>query len=351
MLSSENLISGMLTSVTQQVPKSRFELDSCYDSSGDEKNSTTARHGAWIDNPGFFDYRLFNVSPREAAQLDPGHRLLLMVAYEALQGAGYSPNSSLANGSSRINSYFGQAADEWREILNQKGADIYYVPGFSRAFGVGRLNFHFNWSGGAVSLDTACSTSSTAVSLARSALIARECDMALAGGYSVINSPTVFSGLSRSGMLSTTGGCRTFHDDADGYARAEGAGVVVLKRLEDAMSDNDNILAVIRGSARMHSPTADSMTHPSAASQQMAYNEVLRQSALSADEIAYVEMHGTGTQAGDFEEMNSVINTFATRRKRDNPLTVGAVKAAVGHGEGVSTLQHQTPLQSTSTLT
>lgn len=328
----------MLTTVTQQVPKSRFDLDSCYDSSGEEKNSTTAKHGAWIDNPGFFDHRLFNVSPREAAQLDPGHRQLLMVAYEALQSAGYSPNSSLANGSSRIASYFGQAADEWREILNQKGADIYYVPGFSRAFGVGRLNFHFNWSGGAVSLDTACSTSSTAVNLARSALIARECDMALAGGYSVINSPTVYSGLSRSGMLSTTDGCRTFHADADGYARAEGAGVVVLKRLEDAISDNDNVAAVIRGSARMHSPTADSMTHPSAASQQMAYNEVLRQSALSGDEIAYVEMHGTGTQAGDFEEMSSVVNTFATGRKRDNPLTVGAVKAAVGHGEGVSTL-------------
>ncbi|KAK7700140.1 putative PKS/NRPS-like protein biosynthetic cluster [Diaporthe eres] len=319
----------------KEVPKSRFDLDSCYDSSGEEKNSTTARHGAWIDNPGFFDYRLFNISPREAAQLDPGHRLLLMVAYEALQSAGYS-NSSLANGSTRIASYFGQAADEWREILNRKGADIHYVPGFSRAFGVGRLNFHFNWSGSAVSLDTACSTSSTGVNLARSALTARECDMALAGGYSVINSPTVFSGLSRSGMLSTTGGCRTFHADADGYARAEGAGVVVLKRLEDAISDNDNILAVIRGSARMHSPTADSMTHPSAASQQMAYNEVLRQSALSEDEIAYVEMHGTGTQAGDFEEMSSVVNTFATRRKRDNPLTVGAVKAAVGHGEGAA---------------
>lgn len=344
-----NLTSVILTSVTQQVPKSRFDLDSCYDSSGEEKNSTTARHGAWIDNPGFFDYRLFNISPREAAQLDPGHRLLLMVAYEALQSAGYS-NSSLANGSTRIASYFGQAADEWREILNQKGADIHYVPGFSRAFGVGRLNFHFNWSGSAVSLDTACSTSSTGVNLARSALIARECDMALAGGYSVINSPTVFSGLSRSGMLSTTGGCRTFHADADGYARAEGAGVVVLKRLEDAISDNDNILAVIRGSARMHSPTADSMTHPSAASQQMAYNEVLRQSALSEDEIAYVEMHGTGTQAGDFEEMTSVVNTFATRRKRDNPLTVGAVKAAVGHGEGVSNFECQTPLQSTRRL-
>ncbi|KAK5991366.1 Non-reducing polyketide synthase PKS16 [Cladobotryum mycophilum] len=330
----EDLLAGKCH--IKEVPKSRFDVDDFFDASGEKKNSTTARHGAWLKNPGLFDHRLFNISPREAAQMDPGHRLILMVVYEALQAAGYSPDGSLANGSSRIASYFGQATNEWREVLNQKGADIYYVPGFSRAFGPGRLNYHFNWSGGAFSIDTACSTSATAVNLACSALIARECDMALAGGYSVINSPTIFSGLSRAGMLSATGGCRTYHDDADGYARGEGAGAVVLKRLEDALSDNDNILAVIRGSVRTHSPTATSMTHPSAAAQEATYKEVLRQSGLSAEEIAYVEMHGTGTQAGDVEEMNSVLNVFAKRRQKDNTLTIGAVKAAVGHGEGAA---------------
>lgn len=136
-------------------------------------------------------------------------------------------------------------------------------------------------------------------------------------------------------MLSNTGGCRTYHDDADGYCRAEGAGVVVLKRLEDAQLDNDNILAVIRGSARTYSSAASSMTHPSAESQEHTYNQVLRQSCLNTDEIAYVEMHGTGTQAGDVEEMASV-SSLSRNRRKDNPLTVGAVKAAVGHGEGVS---------------
>jgi acyl transferase domain-containing protein len=268
--------------------------------------------------------------------MDPGHRLLLTTSYEALQSAGYSPDGSLATTGSRIATYFGQAADEWREILNQRGADIYYVPGFSRAFGPARLNYHYKWGGGSFALDTACSTSATAVALACAALSARECDTALAGGVSVLNSPNTFSGLSKAGMLSATDGCRTYHDDADGYARAEGAGVVVLKRLEDAVEDNDNILAVVRGSARTYSSSATSMTHPCAAAQQETYRRVLRQSGLDPAEVAYVEMHGTGTQAGDVEEMTSVVNALARGRSRNNPLTVGAVKAAVGHGEGVS---------------
>jgi acyl transferase domain-containing protein len=268
--------------------------------------------------------------------MDPSHRLIQTITYEALQSAGYSPDGSLATRSTRIATYFGQAVEEWREILNQKGVDIYYVPGSNRSFGPGRLHFHYKWGGGSFALDSACSSSATAVSLACSALLARECDMALAGGVSVVTSPSTFSGLSRAGMLSTTGGCRTYHDNADGYARGEGAGVIVLKRLEDALSDNDNILAMIRGSTRTYSSTSTSITHPSAVSQQVTYSQVLQQSSLDPDEIAYVEMHGTGTQAGDVEEMTSVINGIAKGRLPGNPVTVGAVKAAVGHGEGVS---------------
>lgn len=141
--------------------------------------------------------------------MDPAHRLLLTIGYEALQQAGYTTEGSLSTSSSRIATYFGQAADEWMEILNQKGADIYYVPGFSRAFGPARLHYQHKWSGPSYALDSACSTSATAVSLACSALIARECDTALSGGASVLTSPNTFSGLSRAGMLSNTGGCRT----------------------------------------------------------------------------------------------------------------------------------------------
>lgn len=289
-----------------------------------------------MDHPGHFDNRLFNISPREAAQMDPIQRLLLMTSYEALESAGYSKDATLATESNHIAIYFGQASEDWRDILNNEDIDIYYVPSLSRPFGPSRLSYHHKWGGGTYALDAACATSTTAIHLACLALNARECDTALAGGGSILVSPNTFAGLSRSGMISDNGGCRTYHDDADGYVRGEGIGVVVLKRLEDAYADNDNILGVIKGSARTYTSTSTSITHPNAESQSRIYEEILRQTGTVANEIAYVEMHGTGTQAGDFEEMTSVINIMGRGRSKKNTLTVGAVKANVGHGEGVS---------------
>lgn len=149
--------------------------------------------------------------------------------------------------------------------------------------------------------------------------------------------PTLYAGLSRGGFLSPTGACKTFSDAADGYCRGEGVGVVVLKRLEDALADNDNIQAVISACAKNYSADATSITQPHAATQAKLYSQVLRQACLSPDDITYVEMHGTGTQAGDVCEMQSVTNVFGQGRTEKNPLIVGAVKANVGHGEAVST--------------
>lgn len=330
----EDLLAGK--NHIKKVPKSRFDLDVFYDPTGKKKNSTTAQHGAWLDEPGLFDHRLFNVSPREAAQMDPMVRLALTTSYEALESAGYSPGGTPATQTNRIATYLGQTGEDWHEVLNHEGVDIYYVPSTCRAFGPGRLNYQFKFGGGAFALDSACASSTTAISLACSALIARECDTALAGGGSVLVSPNSFSGLSKAGMLSTTGGCRTYHDDADGYARGEAVAMVVLKRLEDAEADNDNILGVIRGSTRTYSDTATSITHPCGIAQQRVYREVLRQSGLEPADIAYVEMHGTGTQAGDLTEMESVIHVLGQKRSRNNELLVGAVKASVGHGEAAA---------------
>ncbi|KAL2147441.1 hypothetical protein VTI28DRAFT_9340 [Corynascus sepedonium] len=327
----ENLLDGKCH--IKEIPPSRFDITAYYDPTGTKPNSTTARHGAFLTSPGLFDHRLFNLSPREAAQTDPGHRLLLTTTYEALQSAGYHPT---AENRARVATYFGQAADEWREVLNQRGADIYYVPGFSRAFAPSRVHHHFGFGGGSYALDSACATSAAAVAMAAHALVTRECDMALAGGVSVLLSPTTYSGLSRAGMLSTTGGCRTFHDNADGYARGEAAGVVVMKRLEDALEGNDRVLAVVRGAVRAYGVGAPSMTRPFAAAQEAAYGQALRQAGIEPEELAFVEMHGTGTQAGDVEEMKSVIGGLVGKRGRDSTLTVGAVKAAVGHGEGAA---------------
>ena len=320
----------------EQVPKSRWDVNDFYDPTGKKKNSTTARHGSWLDRPGLFDNKLFNISPREAIQMDPIQRLLLTTSYEALEVAGYSPDATPATCSNRIATYLGQAAEDWHEILNNEGVDIYYVPSISRAFGPSRLNYYYKWGGGSYAVDSACATSTTAISLACSALKARECDTALAGGGSVLVSPNSFSALSKSGMISTTGGCRTYHDDADGYARGEAVAVVVLKRLEDAISDNDNVFGVIRGSARTYSSTATSITHPDGEAQKRVCDAVLKQTCVDPLDISYVEMHGTGTQAGDAIEMDSVLQAVGRARTEQNPLTIGAVKANVGHGEGVS---------------
>ena len=268
--------------------------------------------------------------------MDPVQRLLLTTSYEALEIAGYSPAATPATCSNRIATYFGQISEDWREVLNNEGVDIYYVPGMTRSFGPSRLNYNYKWGGGSFCVDSACATSTTAISLACSALKARECDTALAGGGSVLVSPNSFSGLSKSGMISSTGGCRTYHDDADGYARGEAVGVVVLKRLEDAVRDNDNILGVIRGAARTYCSAATSITHPDGEAQKRVFEAVLQQTCVNTQDISYVEMHGTGTQAGDAIEMTSVLQGVGHGRTKENPLVVGAVKANVGHGEAVS---------------
>lgn len=209
----------------KKVPAYRFDVDKWTDPTLKTKNSTSAIHGAWLENAHLFDNRLFNMSPREARQTDPIHRMLLTSSYEALQMAGYTPKGTPSTEGSRISTFFGQLSEDWHDIIHQKGADIYYAPGIARAFGPSRLNFHYKWGGGSYAVDSACASSMTALVLACRSLKSGESDMALAGGGSLMLTPVPFSGLSRSGMISSTGGCRAFHDDADGYARGEVSGV------------------------------------------------------------------------------------------------------------------------------
>lgn len=230
--------------------------------------------------------------------MDPVDRLLLTTSYEAVEMAGYSPNATLAMCSNRIATYLGQAAEDWHGILNNEGVDIYYVPNVSRALRPSRSNYHCKWGGGSYAIDSTCATSTTAVSLACAALKARECDTALAGGGSVLVSPNSFCALRKSGMISRTGGCRTYHDDSNGYARGEAVAFVGLKSLEDATSDNVNVLGVIRGSARIYSSSAASFTRPDGEAQKRVCDAVLRQKCVDSLDVPYVEMHGTGTQAG-----------------------------------------------------
>ncbi|KAK4198880.1 putative polyketide synthase [Triangularia verruculosa] len=320
----------------EKIRPDRFDVDTHLDSSGKSKNTSLTPYGVFIDRPGYFDTRLFNMSPREAAQTDPQQRLLLMTTYEALEMAGYTPNGTPSTNTKRIGSFMGQTGDDYREVNASQNVDTYFITGNIRAFGPGRLNYHFGWEGPSYSIDTACSSSAASIQLACSALLNREIDMAVGGGANFLSSSDLFAGLSRGSFLSKTGGCKTFDHDADGYVRADAVGVVVLKRLDDALSDRDNILAVIRGTATNHSAEASSITHPHAKTQERLFNSVLNQAGIDPLEIDYAELHGTGTQAGDATESRSVTNVLARNRPADNPLFIGTVKPNLGHGEAAS---------------
>ena len=324
------------TTTHQEIPTSRFSMDDFYDPSRKKHNALVSRHGCFIKKPGDFDHRLFNISPREALQMDPVQRMLLMTTYEALEMAGYADSSEQTP--PRIATYFGQTVDDWKTIQEQEGIDTHFLPAVNRGFAPGRLCHYFKWAGGFYSIDTGCSSSATGICIARDALAKGDCDAAVVGGGTLLTSPEWFSGLGQGGFLSPTGACKTYSDKADGYCRGEGVAVVVLKRLADAVRAKDDVLAVIAGAARNTNAGEGSITHPGAKAQETLYRRVLRQAAVRPHEVGVIEMHGTGTQAGDRVETTAVRNVFAspTVPKRPQPLIVGAIKANIGHSEAAA---------------
>ncbi|KIH90519.1 hypothetical protein SPBR_00009 [Sporothrix brasiliensis 5110] len=320
----------------EPIRPDRFDVNTHCDPTGQRRNTTLTPYGVFIDRPGFFDTRLFSMSPREAAQTDPGQRLLLLTTYEALEMAGYAPGRTPSTAARRIGSFVGQTGDDYREVNAGQDVDTYFITGGIRAFGPGRLNYHFGWEGPSYSVDTACSSSAASIQLACTALLARDCDTAVAGGVNLLTTSDFFAGLSRGSFLSKTGGCKTFDADADGYVRADGVAVVVLKRLADAVADNDNVLGVIRSAVTNHSAEAISITHPHAATQERLFQATLDRAGLQPNHIDYAELHGTGTQAGDATESKSVTSVLARNRGPAEPLYVGTVKPNLGHGEAAS---------------
>ena len=267
------------------------------------------------------------------------HRLALVTAYEALEMAGYAPNRTPSTNLKRVGTCYGQASDDWRELNGGQNIGTYGVPGGERAFANGRINYFFKFAGPSFNIDTACSSSSAAIHAACSALWAGEADTVIAGGLSVITNPDNYSMLCKGHFLSKTGQCKVWDKDADGYCRADGVGSVVIKRLEDAEADNDNILATILGSATNHSAEAISITHPHAGAQKDNYNQVMQSAGVNPLDVSYIELHGTGTQAGDAVESEAVADVFAPltpRRRVDQRLHLGAVKSNIGHGEAAA---------------
>ncbi|ERF69996.1 hypothetical protein EPUS_03548 [Endocarpon pusillum Z07020] len=325
--------------VHRPVPADRYPVDSHTDPTGKTRNTSHTPYGNFIENPGLFDARFFNMSPREAAQTDPMQRLMLVTAYEAMEMGGMVIGRTPSTKRDRIGTFYGQTSDDWREINAAQDVDTYFISGGVRAFGPGRLNYFFKFSGPSFSVDTACSSSFAALNVACNSLRAGECDTAFSGGANVLTNPDIFAGLSRGHFLSKTGSCKTFDNSADGYCRGDGVATIILKRMDDAIADRDPILGVIKGFGTNHSADAVSITHPCAKDQAFLFSKVLAEAHVDAHDVNYVEMHGTGTQAGDGIEMESVTSVFAPRHRRrrpDQPLYLGAVKSNIGHGEAVS---------------
>lgn len=228
-----------------------------------------------------------------------------------------------------------------REVNTAQEVSTYFIPGGCRAFGPGRINYFFKFSGPSFSIDTACSSSLATIQAACTSLLSGDTDTVVAGGMNVLTNSDAFAGLGQAHFLTKTpNACKTWDATADGYCRADGIGSIVMKRLEDAEADNDNILGVILGSATNHSAEAISITHPHADSQSFLSRQLLSAAGIDPMDVSYVEMHGTGTQAGDKEEMKSVTDVLATTgaksRSSRQPLYIGAVKSNIGHGEAVA---------------
>ena len=321
-----------------RVPDERWDADAFFTDDHTVPGTICSREGGFLTSwqPDEFDAEFFSISPREAAAMDPQQRLLLEVAWEALEDAGLPPHTIRGT---QTSAFVGVTAyDYMLELagrLRPEDLDAYIPTGNSANFAAGRLAYILGARGPAVVIDTACSSSLVAVHLACQSLRWRESDMALVGGTNLLLSPGPSIACSRWGMLSPEGQCKTFDVAADGYVRGEGAGVVVLKRLDDAVRDGNRILAVVRGSAVNQDGASSGVTVPNGPAQQALLRNVLTLSKLKAADIDYVEAHGTGTPLGDPIELDSLSKVFGDRENSD-PLVIGSVKTNLGHLEAAA---------------
>lgn len=279
--------------VHKPVPDLHWDRKTHVDPSGDRKNTSATSFGCWLDDPAVFDARFFNISPREAPQIDPAQRLALMTAYEAIEQAGIVPDTTPSTRRDRVGVFYGVTSNDWMETNSAQDIDTYFIPGGNRAFIPGRINYCFKFSGPSYAVDTACSSSLAGIHLACNALWNGEVDTSIAGGTNILTNPDFTAGLDRGHFLSRTGNCKTFDDTADGYCRGEGIGSVIIKRLDDALQENDPILGVILGISTNHSAESESITRPHSGAQRAVFSKILNQAAVDPNSISYVEMHGT----------------------------------------------------------
>jgi acyl transferase domain-containing protein len=317
-----------------EVPSDRWDIDAYYDPDFRAPGKMATRHGGFVRNVNGFDAPFFGIAPREADAMDPQQRVLLEVAWEALEHAGQAP-ADLAG--TRTGVFIGVAGGDYAQLtLSSQGIDglgAYYASGVAHSIVSGRLSYVMGLEGPSVSIDTACSSSLVAVHLAIQSLRLGESNLALAGGVNLILSPEPSITLSKYQMLAPDGRCKFGDESANGFVRAEGCAVVVLKRLADAQASGDRILAVIRGSAVNQDGASSGLIAPNGPSQEAVIRAALANAGVRAGDVSYVEAHGTGTALGDPIELQALGAVYGASRDPHRPLMVGSLKSNVGHLE------------------
>jgi acyl transferase domain-containing protein/acyl carrier protein len=320
-----------------EVPASRWDIDAYYDPNPGAPGKMVSRWGGFLDDVEGFDASFFGITPREAMNMDPQQRLALEVAWEALEHAGQAIDA-LKGSSTGI--FLGASSSDYALLGNADPAlmNAYVASGTSHSVIAGRISYLLDLRGPSVALDTACSSSLVAVHLAMQSLRARECSLALAGGVNLTLSPLSTLALSHWGMLAADGRCKTFDRRADGFVRGEGCGIVVLKRLSDALRAGDPILAVLYGSAVNQDGRSAGLTAPNLQAQQEVIRLALAQAEIRPQQVSYVEAHGTGTSLGDPIEVEALKGVLGRPRTSKEPPVcwLGSVKTNLGHTEATA---------------
>ncbi len=314
----------------QRIPDDRWE--SQFEALASSQISSD--QGGFLDQIDGFDSQFFGISPREADRMDPQHRLLLEVAWEALENAGHE-TATLSGSETGV--FIGISSQDYAQLqAHTAEVDAYAATGNAHSIAANRLSYLLNVQGPSMAVDTACSSSLVAVHLACQSLRSGECDLALAGGVNLLLSATLSIALSKAGMLSPDGRCKTFDATADGYGRGEGCGVVVLKPLKQALAAGDNVLAVIKGSAVNQDGLSNGLTAPNGTAQQRVIQKALQKAGINPDQVSYVEAHGTGTSLGDPIELSALKSVLMQGRSLDQPCAIGSVKTNIGHLEAAA---------------
>ncbi len=330
-----DLLSEGIDAVTE-VPHGRWNKEAYFDPDPAAPGKMHAPYGGFLDQVDLFDPAFFGISGREAESMDPQQRLLLEVTWEALENAGIA-TTNLRGSSTGV--FIGITGSDYARLAiagNSACLDVYAMTGGALNVAAGRLSYVLGLNGPAMVVDTACSSSLVAVHLACQSLREGECDLALAGGVNVLLTPEPFICFAKWGMMAPDGRCKTFDERADGFVRGEGCGVIALKRLSDALTAEDRVLAVIRGTAVNQDGASSGLTVPNGLAQQALIRAALKAARLQPHEVDYVEAHGTGTTLGDPIELEALAAALGKNRPEDRPLRVGSVKTNLGHLESAS---------------